>query len=82
MKKQEIVNKLKKSLGKNGIQFFRDVKDKYGYLNALWIEPDGTPHAVHFREGMQVRNYLRTIVDWDAHRLDNEWMELVEEAIK
>jgi hypothetical protein len=82
MERKEIVNKLKKWLGKNGIQFFTEVKEKYGRINAFWLEEGEIPHAVHFREGMAVRNYLRTFLDWDAHKLDNEWVALVEEAIQ
>ena len=41
------------------------------------------PHPVHFREGMQVRNFLRTIFGdtWTAHDYDDRWTELIEEAI-
>lgn len=41
------------------------------------------PHPVHFREGMQVRNFLRTIYgdSWTAHDYDNRWAALIEEAI-
>lgn len=42
------------------------------------------PHSVHFREGMQVRNFLRTLPEcsgWTAHDYDERWVGLVEEAI-
>lgn len=42
------------------------------------------PHPVHFREGMQVRNFLRTLSeckDWTSHDLDDRWEGLVERAI-
>ncbi len=43
----------------------------------------GIPHSVHFREGMRVRNFLRTIFGdmWTDHDYDNRWAELVDEAI-
>ena len=43
----------------------------------------GIPHSVHFREGMQVRNFLRGIYgdSWTDHDYDNKWAGLVEKAI-
>lgn len=101
---QELLYKLRKWLGGDGISFFRKVKENYGRVDALWAEgdfDDGTeemmelrkvlykahhppiPHPVHFREGMQVRNFLRTIFGetWTAHDYDNRWAALIEEAI-
>ncbi len=80
MERPEIVLKLRTWLGKDGIAFFSGLQKKYGRVDAIWVE-GGIPHPVHFREGMQVRNFLRQHVDWDAHKLDNEWVGLVEEAI-
>lgn len=40
----------------------------------------GIPHPVHFREGMAVRNFLRSQPEcecWDAHDLDDVWMLIV-----
>ncbi len=81
MEKKELIVKLRKWLGKAGIDFFSGLKTKYGRVDAIWME-DNIPHVVHFREGMQVRNFLRMHVDWDSHKLDNEWVGLIEEAIK
>ena len=77
----DLIQKVQKWLGKKGISFFLNIKEKYGRIDAIWDE-GGIPHAVHFREGMQVRNFLRDHVDWDAHQLDNTWVEIIEEAIK
>lgn len=81
IKRKELVQKLREWLKKDGIKYFSDIKSKYGKIDAVWM--DGKiPHPVHFREGMQVRNFLREYVDWDAHKLDSEWVKLIEEAIK
>jgi len=100
---QKVRQKLRKWLGKDGISFFREIKEKHGRVDACWLEgseddPDktvlanaiekakfpGIPHPVHFREGMQVRNFLRTIFGdtWTAHDYDNRWAELIEDAIR
>ena len=83
MTKQELITNLKEYLKPEGIAFFQNVKNEHGIVDAVWSE-GGIPHSVHFREGMQVRNFLRTqsyCEGWDAHRLDNEWVSLIEEAI-
>jgi len=46
--------------------------------------PPGIPHPVHFREGMRVRNYMRTLPackGWNQHDLENTWVEAIEKAI-
>lgn len=43
------------------------------------------PHAVHFKEGMQVRNFLRKLPEckgWTAHDYDERWVGLVEVALE
>ena len=81
MKRKELVKKLRKWLKEDGIQYFSDIKSKHGRIDAVWMEGN-LPHPVHFREGMQVRNFLRQHVKWDAIKLDDSWVSLVEEAIK
>jgi len=79
---KKLINKAKKWLGKNGIKFFRDVQTKYGKIaTACWMH-EGIPHPVHFREGMQVRNWLRTNSDWDFDRIENHWDELINQLLK
>ena len=43
------------------------------------------PHIVHFREGMQVRNFMRQsgeCNDWSDHEFDDNWVKLIELIIK
>jgi len=80
---EELVEKTREWLGVDGLKFFRDVKEKYGEVAAVWM--DGPiPHAVHFREGMQVRNFMRETglcEDWTHHELDDNWEDLIEKVI-
>lgn len=42
------------------------------------------PHPIHFREGMAVRNAMRTspyTKGWSSHDLDAQWEGVVEKAI-
>ena len=79
-----VVAALKAWLGDVGIQHFRDIRDKHGRIDAVWM--DGKlPHPVHFREGMQVRNCMRGLddcSDWNDHDFDNNWVHAVECAIE
>lgn len=68
-----ILPKVKEFLGQDGCKFFVEV-----------MLADGDLISTHFREGMQVRNFLRSLPefkDWGAHELDDSWMEIVVEAI-
>jgi hypothetical protein len=88
MSKREIpaalVEETSKWLGDAGKKFFSDVKAKHGEINACWNE-GGIPHAVHFREGMQVRNFMRMsnlCEGWSDEDYDDNWIALVEEALQ
>jgi len=81
--KTETIQNLRKWLGHEGLYFFKWVKKEHGKIDAVYSE-GGIPHPVHFREGMEVRNFLRAqdeCKDWDAHKLDNMWVSIIEEAI-
>jgi len=78
-----LVEKTKQFLGPIGIAFFIGVKKDYGCVNAVWNE-SGLPHPVHFREGMQIRNFMRGQKEcegWDDHDFDHYWVELIERCI-
>lgn len=81
---KKLVAKTKKFLATEGINFFKGIKQKHGQIDAVWNE-GGIPHAVHFREGMQIRNFMRgtdLCKDWDDHDYDDNWVELIEKAIE
>lgn len=81
---ESVITKLKNYLRKDGINFFKDLKDKYGEINCVYSD-GGIPHPVHLREGMQIRNFLRGLPeckDWSFDFLEDHWVDIVEEAIK
>lgn len=86
LKKLEISMKLKEFLGEEGIRLFRHLKRLTGSCSPvlkLNFAKKGVPvHPVHFREGMQIRNFLRTLPECEGMNLDDEWSELVELAIR
>lgn len=78
-----LIKKVHNWLGEEGIAFFKSVQKEHGTILAVWDE-GGIPHVVHFREGMQVRNYLRMQSEcegWDDHRFDDQWAHVVESAL-
>jgi hypothetical protein len=74
-----IVDKLEKFLGDHGIRFFNKLLDNYGRVSVI-LYKDEIPHSTHFREGMQVRSFLRELPeckDWSDLDFDNNWEFLV-----
>ena len=85
---EEIISELKKWLGHEGVDFFKQLQQRYGTLHAILDDGSdaetGYVHLVHYREGMQVRNKLRELThySWTDQEYDDRWSGLVEEAIK
>jgi hypothetical protein len=80
---REIMKATVEWLGPDGIAHFKRYKEKYGTVSPTFM--DGRlPWPVHFREGMKVRNFLRTLPDckgWNDHDLDAAWAEVIESAL-
>ena len=80
----DLVVKLKEWIGEDGLNFFQKCLDEEGTVAPVLVT-GGIPHPVHFREGMQIRNFMRSsglCDDWNAHDYDNNWMSVVEKALK
>lgn len=78
-----IIPKVKKWLGRDGRKLFSKYKTEHGTVSPVFMD-EGIPHPVHFREGMQVRNFLRSLPEcknWNPNELDDNWIQIVEEAI-
>ena len=55
----ELLQAVRDWLGEGGISFFQECLDEHGRVDPI-LGDGPIPHPVHFREGMQVRNFLRT----------------------
>jgi len=80
---------IKEWLQPQGVRYFRHLKGLFGTVSpvmTLNYEKKLIPvHSVHHREGMQVRNYMRELSDfedWDCHDLDNLWSKVIEKVIQ
>lgn len=82
----EVIKRFQEWLKPKGIRYFQLLKFLKGTVYPLFTFKKGKyVHPVHFREGMQIRNWMRSQLefkDYDDHDYDNRWMELVEKAIE
>jgi len=88
---ETLIEKVRAWLGDEGQKHFQAYQDEFGTVSPVYSIPrnkgprsGGFPHPVHFREGMQVRNFLRKCeecVKWDDHELDDNWADVVTKAI-
>ena len=83
---EEEMDAFKKWLGEDGIRFFRHLKGLKGTVIPVLVSKKGMPWPVHFREGMQIRNWLRENTELgkklDSVELDDCYASILEEAIK
>ena len=88
---EEEMTAFKKWLGEDGIRYFRHLKGLKGtvvpVLNLNKEKNAGIPAwAVHLREGMQIRNWLRGNTELgkklDSVELDDCYVSILEEAIR
>jgi len=71
-----------KWLGEDGINFFGEMAEVHNTVSP--IIGGKIPHPVHLREGMKVRNFMRSTKfcnDWSDHDFDDNWMALIEECL-
>lgn len=84
------VKTLKIWLGEENVRYFKHLKGLKGSVFPvlkLNMDKKGLPgHPVHLREGMQIRNYLRTkfpeLSEMAGDILDDYTVELMEKVIK
>ena len=78
-----LIQKLRAWLGYDGCAWFLMHKESAGTVSPI-LRVNGLPHAVHFREGMQVRNFMRSTGEcdgWSDKDYDDNWVRVVELAI-
>jgi len=79
----ELVKKVRKWLGKDGLEFFEWCLKEHGRIDAVYMK-EGIPYPVHFRDGMSVRNYMRytrLCKKWYDHDFDDNWVRVVQKAL-
>lgn len=89
---QDIINLTRQWLGNRGIEFFKDIKDMHGTLDAVWMEKVESddiiqflPRSIYGQEGKSLRRFLNTIPmgdKWVDQHFETKWEWLIEESIK
>lgn len=80
---EPLVKALRAWLGDDGICFFALCLAEHGTVSPI-LRDGRIPHPVHWREGMNVRNFMRRsgfCEGWTDHELDESWSEAVEMAL-
>ncbi len=82
-----ITNKLIKDfynwIGDDELNWFKELKENHGSYSPV-LMGGGIPHPVQFREGMQIRNWMRKhpdCSDWNDNDYDDNWTLLVEKTL-
>jgi len=68
-------------LGEEGTQFFSKLWIDHGEIPLVLEVPGKFPHPIHFREGVQVRNWMRDNTDLPEEQVENNWREFVLECL-
>lgn len=83
-----LVVKVAEFLGTKGVHYFRTIKKIHKTVSPILrikLESGGIlPHPVHFREGMQIRNFMRSqdeCKNWSQEELDNNWQRVIERLL-
>jgi len=84
---KSLLEALKTWLGEEGHAFFRGCLEEHGTVSPVFPTEGAPqiPHPVHFREGMQVRNFLRKRPEcegWTDHDFDDHWANIVRQVVR
>lgn len=86
---QTLTDKVFNWLGKENIIWFKHIKGLKGEINCvlkLNFKKKHIPvHPIHLREGMQIRNFMRSQEEckgWTDHDFDDSWVSVIENCIK
>lgn len=86
---QSLVEKTFNWMGREGVIWFKHIKGLKGSVNEvlkLNYKRKGIPaHPIHFREGMQIRNFLRKqdeCQNWTHVDFECEWATVVNRCIE
>lgn len=85
---ESLIDKVFEWMGRENIIWFRHVKNLKKGINVvlkLNYEKKRIPvHPIHLREGMQIRNYLRSqpeCKDWKHEDFESLWVNVIEKCI-
>jgi len=84
-----VVEAVGKWLGPENIRWFRFIKHFKGRVDAVlglnYARKYIPAHPIHLREGMQIRNFMRSLPEcegWSCDDFDKGWVAVIEQLIK
>lgn len=88
---QNVVSQIQRWLGARGIEYFQEVKELHGTLDAYWMEPivadyiqQFVPRSINAQEGKMLRTFMKTLdecKEWDEEDFENQWIPMLEKCI-
>ena len=86
---ESLVDKVGLFLGSKGLRWFRLINQFHGEVSPVLKLHQSRKfipvHSVHFSEGMQIRNFMRSLdecSEWTCHELDDNWARVVDRLIE
>jgi hypothetical protein len=86
--KLSVVEAVGKFIGPENIRWFRHVKGLKGEVSCVlrlnYKRKHMPGHPIHLREGMQIRNFMRSLPEckgWTQDQLEKGWVEVIEKLI-
>jgi hypothetical protein len=86
---RSIIDAVGKWLGEEGIRYFAHIKGLKSTVNCIlklnYARKRMPFHPVYLREGMQIRNFMRSLPDcdrWSFHDFDQGWVQVLDILIE
>lgn len=77
----EIINKVGEFLGEENIRWFAHVKGLKGRVDCIlrlnYKRKHMPTHTIYLREGMQIRNFLRSLSECAGADFDSLWIDVI-----
>lgn len=89
---KELVSSIRKWLGYDGIEHFKDIVDVHGSVDASWAEygyadnmSQWIPRSTFTQEAKHLRSFLKSLnisKDWTDDEFKTHWAGLIEKSIE
>lgn len=86
---ESLIDKVYEWIGEENVRYFKHLKGLTGTVSPvlkLNMKRKFIPvHPVHLREGMQIRNFMRSqpeCENWNGNDFDENWIKVIESCIE
>jgi hypothetical protein len=85
---ESLIEKVFNWMSKDNVRWFKHMKGLKGSVDAVlrlnYTRKKIPSHSIHFREGMQIRNFLRSqpeCKEWTHEMFECGWVDVIEKCI-